>query len=256
MRIPLLNGMGYGNMRVSEIWMCQLLNKIIPGRNGCFIDVGVNLGQTLLKLRSVAPSMDYIGFEPNPKCTYYCNALIEANQFKNCRLLPVGLFDKDTVLALNLYSEGGTDPAASVIDNFRPEQKVYQKLYVPVSRFEQMYGLLGITSIAIIKIDVEGAEMEVLESMRPAITRHRPVLLMEILPCHTPDNIFRISRQEKIELMFKELDYQIIRIIKKNNGESIERLEPIETIGVHSNMELCEYVLVPKEMRNEALSWI
>ena len=250
--VPLVSGMGYDNLHISEVWMCQLLERIISIKRGAFVDVGVNLGQTLVKLRTVDPTMEYLGFEPNPKCIYYCNALIEANNFKHCRLVPVGLFNEDTVLELNLYSEGGIDSAASVINNFRPDQRVYQKIYVPVSRFDTVNHVLGITSMGFIKIDVEGAELEVLESLQTSIGLHRPILLMEILPCYTKENTFRIHRQEKIEAILKQLDYRIIRIHKKENI-SIENMETLQSIGIHGNMEWCDYVLSPSELTDRIL---
>ena len=41
-----------------------------------FIDVGVNVGQTLLKLKSISSEINYLGFEPNPNCVNYLKNLI------------------------------------------------------------------------------------------------------------------------------------------------------------------------------------
>ena len=48
--------------------MIDILKIVLPIENKKFIDVGVNIGQTLLKLKSVSSEIDYIGFEPNPIC--------------------------------------------------------------------------------------------------------------------------------------------------------------------------------------------
>ncbi len=122
--------MGYENIRQWELWMCHLLKKILPLKEGIFIDVGVNIGQTLLKLRSVDSSREYIGFEPNPHCVYYVEALIKENGFLNGRLIPVGLLDRDAVLELNLYSDGNTDSQASMVAELR-QDKIYRKIFVP-----------------------------------------------------------------------------------------------------------------------------
>ncbi len=39
----------------SELWMIDLLAKFLPERSGVFIDVGVNVGQTLIKLKAIDP---------------------------------------------------------------------------------------------------------------------------------------------------------------------------------------------------------
>lgn len=173
-KVPVINGLGFNNVTVTEPWMCELLRLVIPLKEGTFIDVGVNTGQTLIKLKAVDRNIDYVGFEPNPSCVYYSEALIKANRYINCRLVPVGLLDKNAVLKMDLYSRNESDSSASLIENFRPGEKVYHSIFVPVSRFESMQRLLNISKIAVIKIDVESAELEVLRSMQDAIKLMRP----------------------------------------------------------------------------------
>lgn len=233
--------------------MCQLLTDLIPLKNGAFIDVGVNVGQTLIKLRTVTTTMKYVGFEPNPRCVYYSNILIDVNRFEHCELIPVGLYDQDTVLALSLFSENSADASASVIPNFRANSKVYKKIYVPVFRFESMSEALDIGNLAIVKIDVEGAELEVLESLKSSISLCRPILLMEILPCYSEENDFRVSRQKRIEEIIDQIDYHIIRV-KKRDGNTIETLEELKTIGIHGDEELCDYIISPSELTSKILS--
>ena len=48
-----------------------------------------------------------------------------------------------------------------------------------------------------------------------------------------------------IEALCSKLDYSILRVIKTENG-GFERLQEINTIGIHSNMDWCEYLLVHK----------
>lgn len=253
--IPILNGLGFENLNVSELWMCELLRKLIAIKKGVFIDVGVNVGQTLIKLKTIDPLIEYVGFEPNPKCVYYSDILIKANQFDNCKLIPVGIFNEDTVLLLNLYSEIDTDSSASIIDDFRPGQEVYSKIFVPVCRFEGVSNMLQLKSLSIIKIDVEGAELEVLISMKNNIKQFRPFILMEILPCYTEENTRRIIRQEKLESILLELNYKVLRIIK-SGLDHIEKLHPVASIGIHGDMELCEYVLCPEELTSQLSDYL
>jgi FkbM family methyltransferase len=246
-QIPVINGLGYDNLYAAELWIDTVIEKLLSKKKGAFIDVGVNVGQTLLKLRGIDPAVDYIGFEPNPSCIYYAESLIRANAFLNCRIVPVGLLDKDTVLQLGLNSE--TDPAASVVENFRPGQKISRKIYVPVNRFDTVDEKLQIGAISIIKIDVEGAELEVLQGLVDTIKSKRPSVIMEILPCYTSENVMRIKRQEQVERIFDSLNYKMFRI--KKNGRVFEKLEPIEAIGIHGDIAMSDYVFVPGESSGE-----
>ena len=52
-RIPIAGGLG-GAMRAEyEPWMLKMLREIELGCEGAFLDVGVNLGQTLLAAKSI-----------------------------------------------------------------------------------------------------------------------------------------------------------------------------------------------------------
>ena len=62
-KIPVINELGLDNLALSELWMSSILEKIIAIKDGTFIDIGVNTGQTLLKVKSLKPDIKYIGFE-------------------------------------------------------------------------------------------------------------------------------------------------------------------------------------------------
>jgi len=250
-KIPVIKKLGIENIYMSEPWMISLLKKMNL-KDGQFIDVGVNIGQTLLKLKSVNQEIEYIGFEPNPTCVFYSNELIEANQFKNTVIIPTGIADKNGVLKLNFYSENISDSSASIIENFRPDQEVKSSQYIPVNTVENISDSISLKNVKAIKIDVEGAEMEVLESFKKLISKNQPVILIEILPVYTSENTFRLDRQEKIESLLSELDYLIYRVNKKN--EIFESLQHIDSIGIHDNLDECEYVFMPKTKKIEGLN--
>lgn len=228
--------------------MIELLAKLLKEKEGAFIDVGVNVGQTLIKLKSLDLERKYFGFEPNPNCVFYVNKLIEKNQFPDCTILPVGLYTDNKVLTLDLFSEdiNNIDASASLVENFRPDHQISKKLYVPVFRFECVSKLLKFNSLAIIKIDVEGAELEVIKSLLEQIQAYRPIMLVEILPVYTQENDFRMKRQKELEDIFSELNYTLYRVRK--SGDVFSGLIRIDTIGIHSDINQCDYVIAPEEL--------
>jgi FkbM family methyltransferase len=238
--IPVIYQIGFEHTIISELWMINIFKKIININTGSFYDVGVNTGQTLLKLKSVNPGVSYIGFEPNPKCIFYVDELIKANNFKDIKLLPVGLMSENALLELNFFSEADTDSAASLISNFRPNEKTYLSKYVPALNYNSLR--LPEDKIGILKIDVEGAELFVIEALLEKIRIDKPIILMEILPCHSSIEIDRIERQKKLEDYFRKLNYKIYRVQKDQETIGIQY---ISTIEIHSDMNLCEYIIVP-----------
>jgi FkbM family methyltransferase len=237
--IPLLGGQGYDNLHLSEPWMTDILLALRPLFNGDFVDVGVNLGQTLLKAHAVFDGVNYIGFEPNPSCIHYVQELVRRNGLKKTMLLPVAVGAKTEMLKLNFFASDKSDSSATIIENFRPLSPTDHFIFVPVFDPHLVSHFLPVNPVSILKIDVEGAEMEVLLGLREWINTCHPLILLEILPVYSAENRSRLDRQHKIEELLQAWDYQITRIQK---GDRV-RLEKIETIGIHSTIEDCDYLL-------------
>jgi len=63
--IPFINGVGLTNLILKREWLDSLIDLFIKEENKTFIDVGVNVGQSLIRLKTACPEVNYIGFEPN-----------------------------------------------------------------------------------------------------------------------------------------------------------------------------------------------
>lgn len=248
LKLPYFQGTGCS---IDELWMIPLLKHVLKLKEGAFFDIGVNLGQTLVMLKSLELTRQYIGFEPNPTCLAYAAEIVRINQLPDCTILPVGLYTQDKILQMDLYSNDKADPSASLIEGFRPAQNVINKIYVPACRFESIENLLNYDKVAVIKIDVEGAELDVVTTLLPTIRQYRPVVLLEVLPVYTRENIPRLNRQLETERIFKSIDYSFYRLIK--NRTIISSLSKIEEIGIHADLNQCDYVVAPTEMDFQAL---
>jgi len=244
--IPSINEIGFNNyLNLSEAWMSYVFNSLHLNSlfEGTFVDVGVNLGQTLIKVKTIAHEINYIGFEPNPCCLYYLNQLININKYTHTNIYPVAIGNDTSIAKLRLYNKSNTDSSASLIDNFRSETSIRNTLNIPVYKFSDI-DFKYTFKIGILKIDVEGAELEVLESFTEKIITDSPIIFIEILPAYNKKNLKRIDRQEKIQKYVEEFNYSIIRILKQNN--EFYGIQDITEFGIHSDLNLCDYILVPK----------
>jgi FkbM family methyltransferase len=250
-KIPLIEGEGFANLFMSEPWMIDLLKTVLPLGEKKFVDVGVNIGQTLLKLRSVS-EIDYVGFEPNNLCVYYTSKLIKENGISNASLIPVGISDMNGLGELNFYFDTNTDSSASIIADFRPQQKVVRKEFIALADIPSIKNNIDLSDVSILKVDVEGAEWEVLNSFSKEIKSARPVIMMEILPAYNKENTSRVERQDKIQQLLKESNYIMFRV--KKEGEVLKGFDEIGEVGIHSDLNACEYVMIPLEKKELFLS--
>jgi FkbM family methyltransferase len=237
--IPIINEFGYYHLFKNEEWFTILLKQLLPITDGAFADVGMNIGQALLKVYSVDAGREYFGFEPNPICNYYCQRLIELNNLTNYHLFPVGLCDKADVLTL--YMDMDIASGASVLKDFRINMSRYKKqINVPVFKGDEIMGKLQ-KKIGILKADVEGAELEVIKGTLEIIKRDLPFLILEILPVYKLDmnGQYRKKRQDELLSILLNLGYSIFRI--NTDDGSLIKLNDIE---VHKQMRNTNYLFV------------
>ena len=245
-KIPIINNMGLINLSVKDDFFTRLFNSIHVSGDGCFIDIGVNVGQTLLKFRSCSTAT-YIGFEPNPGCVYYLNSLIAANGMRDTTIIPVGLSSSSSVA--RFYLKGSVDTAGTIVNELRPDFYSGEDVnYVPVFAFDTL-DVTGNRKIELIKIDVEGAEYEVLQGMSETIKKHRPIILCEILDSHNEENIRRMQdRADKLTAHMHGLDYKIYRIIHGDGNITPEAIDEVKLkIWSDESWNMNDYMFLPKE---------
>lgn len=245
-KIPIIQGIGYDNVFMTEMWMVEVLKQILPLKPGVFLDVGANIGQTLLKLRSVSKTDTYLGLEPNPTCAAYMGNLLRANRFNKSIFISVGLHNSRDLLELSLFAEGNTvDSGATLVTDpaFRPLHPVVFKQPVPVFPYQDITKFLDGAVPGIVKIDVEGGELEVLDSLCDMIRIEHPFILVEILPMGCEQDT--LIKNVRIETFFSELKYFIYRIEK--DGERFVRLGQLNNIGVNTDPTGWDYLAIPSE---------
>lgn len=165
-------------------WKTEIIKNLVDPHNGTFIDVGANLGQTLLDLYTVHPKASWLGFEPNAECSHYVRHLIATKALENHKLVPIALTDSELkILSLHINSLDSTDSSASLLAHLRPTyaKRHFNLQLVPCFPFDDIRASLNINRIGFVKIDVEGAELEVLMGMRANLAECRPLVLCEVL---------------------------------------------------------------------------
>jgi FkbM family methyltransferase len=138
------------------------------------VDVGADIGYyTLLLARAVGPSGTVIAFEPIPDARRLLEQNIRTNNYRNVRVSSFGLatVEGESVLEAPLersrLAMGKAEPSAG-------------DLVVKLRRFDDLRNDIGVHRIDIVKIDVEGAEHEVLQGMTATLRADRPILIIEV----------------------------------------------------------------------------
>jgi FkbM family methyltransferase len=237
LKVPVINNVGRANLDVHEEHMRIVLQRLYrPGT--LLVDVGTNIGQTLIKYALLAgPDCRYIGFEPNLKAAAYVDEVITRNALSGAVVIPVGLGAAKGITKLLMASAGSTDPAASINPLMRDSSFYAARKIVAVTDGNSALAELGIEDgPIIIKIDVEGGELEVIQGLSHVLADLRPFVVMEILPPANFDdavNEYRLNRAEELRSLMKSQKFKMFTI--GENGE----------IGM--GVPTADYLFVPDE---------
>ena len=223
--------------------MTDLLKNLLQNNPGRFVDVGMNIGQTLLKVKAIDSNRPYAGFEPNNFCAYYVRKLAEANHFPGVDIFPAGLYTEQKILTL--FMDKDISSGASILPLFRKNMAPYQlHTNVALTTGDEILQRYLNEDIAVFKADVEGAELEVIKGSIQTIREKQPFIILEILPVYSEmdDNgLYRKNRQDELLTLLKSSGYKLYRIVE--DQLALEELTGIET---HGDMHKTNYLFVPR----------
>ncbi|HEX8433225.1 MAG TPA: FkbM family methyltransferase [Longimicrobium sp.] len=131
------------------------------------LDVGAHVGYyTLLSAVLAGPGGAVWSFEPNPRNARFLRSHAEINGLRAVRVTEAAVAASDGTARFDFGSGSGTGHLATA-----------GEIEVRTVRLDGFCAENGIAP-AVIKIDVEGAETDVLEGARDTLARYRPVIFL------------------------------------------------------------------------------
>lgn len=189
---------------------------------------------------------DYWALEPNPACVYFLNQLKQLNDWPQVEIVASGAWNSHSFLKLNVDNNDPVAQTATVVPSLRPEKSIGNSHWVSCSPFDKLLKLTNATPPALIKIDVEGAELEVLQGMTKSLCNDRPAIICEILfAAENADLEEYAATVQKLRDLLTAHDYRLFNIEKSDSAQFL-RLRPLDNFPIqrwtHQNADQCDYV--------------
>ena len=236
-RVPLSAGLGLGHQAMTEPHLLPALRGALGLRAGTFVDVGAHLGETLVKLLALGDGRRYVGFEPQPEAAEYVRRLLALNGVDG-DVVAAALGDRDGTADLLLAGE--LEGSASIVPGFRRPDFYDRRTPVPVLRGDDA---IEARPVGVLKIDAEGAELDVLRGFEATISADRPVILCEILPVYDEGDAQGRLRREREDALIGLLAGHAYRLLRIEPSGAVQPLDRIET---HGDLSRCDYACVPE----------
>lgn len=222
---------------VSNDWLARFLVTRLCKNGKTFIDIGAHIGSITSDVARYIPSAKIIAVEPIPEKVASLRRKFPSVEFHACALSD---FEGETSFFINL-SQSGYSTLLSPSDLKKSD---FLEVKVPIRKIDT---LISSAEIDVIKIDVEGAELNVLRGGEKLIKQNRPTILFESAPIaeEKGNEVKRALYQ-----WFVEKDYAILipnRLAHNDPGVSLDgflesHLYPLRTLN---------YFAVAKERRIE-----
>ncbi len=139
-----------------EIFRKKIYKFNAKSENPVIIDAGANIGLSVIYFKMIYPNANVIAFEPDEHVFSVLQKNVDSHRFKEVQLVKKGLWTEETELSFN--AEGAD---AGRISNNKQDAKITKIKTTKLSNY------LKDNKVDLLKIDIEGAEFEVLKEAGP-----------------------------------------------------------------------------------------
>lgn len=173
----LIDNIGY-NIFINGVYEPELVDYLVTfmPKNGCFIDVGANIGAISVPLAYLRPDVSIYCIEASPLVFEYLRFNVELNNLQNITLInkAIHIYDDET---LDFFAPADKFGKGSFSNVFTNEAEK-----VTTIRLDTIINELIITP-NIIKVDVEGYESYVFESLSGYLSESKikPTIIFEFV---------------------------------------------------------------------------
>ncbi|MDP1630856.1 MAG: FkbM family methyltransferase [Caulobacter sp.] len=160
--------------------LTPLFRPLVP-EDAVIIDVGAHAGQFARLFAGMAPRGQVWSFEPSAYARSVMEVASMVRRIDNITLLPLGLSDAPGELVLNtpIKKGGGLGfGAAHLGEDARPGPTFEQ--VVTLTTLDAFAQEKALTRLDLIKIDIEGWELQALRGGQATLSRFKPALFLEV----------------------------------------------------------------------------
>ncbi len=210
-----------------ELWELHLESRRVPdvlqrllGPKSNAVDVGCHIGSFLSLLCKYAPAGRHIAFEASPTKSGWLRSRFPAVEVHARAVADVA--------GTAMFQEDTARPGFSRLGNVAGEGR--NLMEVPVCRLDDV--LADRADIALIKLDIEGAELSALRGARNVISRSRPAIIFECGSKYFLDDE-KLSSRDLYDFITGQLGYRVFGMADFLYGKGAMEFDEFRKYGIY-----------------------
>lgn len=158
-----------------DLLVTKELLKLFPNKNKCYIDIGSNIGTFAI---SHAIYFDKVlAYEPENENYNLLKKNVIENNIQNIVTNNFAILDREGMFSIKDHNKSPGIHTGTFYIDFNSEGNI------PCKKLENELNIHDVKSVDFIKIDTEGSEFFILESIKDILIKHKPILCIEINEC-------------------------------------------------------------------------
>ncbi|MDQ4055878.1 MAG: FkbM family methyltransferase [Thermoproteota archaeon] len=196
------------DFKIMTIHEDDIIKRFTPKEGDIVIDIGAHIGlYTIISSKRVGANGKVVAIEADPENFEMLTSNIKLNQLTNVIPLNYAVYSKETKLKLYLPSgESGFTKYNTIMPNWINTQEKFVEVNANTLDYLLQLNKIRQEEVNWIKIDVEGAEFEVLKGATNVLSKSKDVaILMEL---HGPPHIYRPKVEELVNLYNFKIEFE------------------------------------------------
>ena len=197
------------DFKIMTIHEDDIIKRFTPKEGDIVIDIGAHIGlYTIISSKRVGANGKVVAIEADPENFEMLTSNIKLNQLTNVIPLNYAVYSKETKLKLYLPSggESGFTKYNTIMPNWINTQEKFVEVNANTLDYLLQLNEIRQEEVNWIKIDVEGAEFEVLKGATNVLSKSKDIaILMEL---HGPPHVYRPKVEEFVDLYKFKIEFE------------------------------------------------
>jgi FkbM family methyltransferase len=196
------------DFKIMTIHEDDIIKRFTPKEGDIVIDIGAHIGlYTIISSKRVGANGKVVAIEAHPGNFEMLNSNIKLNRLNNVIPLNYAVHSKETKVKLYLPGgESGFTKYNTIMPNWINAQEKFVEVNANTLDYLLQLNEIRQEEVNWIKIDVEGAEFEVLKGATNVLSKSKDIaILMEL---HGPPHVYRPKVEEFVNLYNFKIEFE------------------------------------------------